>query len=315
MARVVVVGAGIAGAACAGVAADAGHAVTVLDRGRAPGGRLASPVVHGRRVDLGAAYFTVRDPRFAAVVEQWHNRGLARPWTDRFDVLDVAGPAESSIGPQRWAAPGGLRTLVRELLAGRDVVLDRNVSSVGFVEGHPTIDGDAVGAVVLAMPDPHAARLADLPVDWIGYEPVIAVAAGWPRRCWSVDDAAFVNGHPAVTLVVDDGARRGDGAPVLVAHTTSSIAAAHLADPAGAVAPVVAALGDLLGATAPDWTHAQRWTFAKPAGTHGEDAYWLDDRLVGVAGDSWCPSGSPRVESAWLSGTALGAELVHRLSG
>ena len=48
-----------------------------------------------------------------------------------------------------------------------------------------------------------------------------AVAAGWSQRCWPVADAAFVNDDPDVTLIADDGSRRGDGAAVLVAHTTA----------------------------------------------------------------------------------------------
>ena len=52
---VAVVGAGIAGAACARALLAGGVGVQVLDRGRAGGGRLASRTVSGRRVDLGAS--------------------------------------------------------------------------------------------------------------------------------------------------------------------------------------------------------------------------------------------------------------------
>ncbi|WP_346621622.1 FAD/NAD(P)-binding protein [Blastococcus montanus] len=54
-APVTVIGAGIAGLACARALRDAGREVQVLDRGRAPGGRLSSRTVHGRPVDLGAS--------------------------------------------------------------------------------------------------------------------------------------------------------------------------------------------------------------------------------------------------------------------
>ena len=39
---------------------------------------MASRRLHGRPVDLGAAYFTVSDPGFAQVVEGWRAAGLAR---------------------------------------------------------------------------------------------------------------------------------------------------------------------------------------------------------------------------------------------
>ena len=55
---------------------------------------------------------------------------------------------------------------------------------------------------------------------------------------------------------------------------------------------------------------------AKPAGTHGDAPFELVERgrPVGRCGDSWCPSGSPRVESAWLSGDRLGRALAARLA-
>lgn len=315
MAKVVVVGAGISGAACAAVLSAAGADVTVLDRGRAPGGRLASPVIADRRVDIGAAYLTARDAEFSAVVDSWRERGLLRPWTDTLDVVDGDGTRVTT-GPQRWAAPGGLRSLARDLLDGRSVEQERAVGSVSVVAGRPCVDGEPADAVVVAMPDPQAARLTgDLPgVDWVGYDPVIAVVAGWPSRAWPIRDAAFVNDDPDLALVADDGSRRGDGAPVLVAHSTSERARQHLDDPRGAIPFVLAALRSRVGVTQdPQWSRAHRWTFAKPAGTHGDAPYFLSDDNLGLAGDSWCPDGAPRVEAAWLSGTRLGRALAQRV--
>ncbi|GAH39598.1 unnamed protein product, partial [marine sediment metagenome] len=66
----------------------------------------------------------------------------------------------------------------------------------------------------------------------------------------------------------------------------------------------------------PSWTRAHRWTFAKPTGTHGDAEFGLltSGRPLGICGDAWCPSGAPRVESAWLSGRRLGAALAATLS-
>ncbi len=305
--RVAVVGAGLSGAACAQALRERGITVEVYERGRAPGGRMASPTVQGRRVDVGAAYFTVKDPGFSAVTDSWVERGLARPWTDTFDVLAPDG-RDATSGPVRYATSGGLRSLVRDLLP--DGV--RIETEVGALDD---LDHDAV---VLAMPDPQAARLAPDACAWVSYDPVIAVAAGWEQRRWSLADAAFVNDDPDVSFIADDGARRGDGAAVLVAHTTASRAGRHLDEPAGAVAPVLAALRRLLDVTAaPVWTHVHRWTFAKPADTHGDAEFALiaGDRPLGVCGDAWCPSGAPRVESAWLSGRGLGAAVADALEG
>ena len=306
-ARVAIVGAGLSGAACATALRERSLAVDLFERGRAPGGRMASPTLHGRRVDLGAAYFTVKDPAFNAVAEGWTARGLAHPWTDTFDVVSADG-RDTSTGPVRFATSAGMRSLVRDLLS-TEIRVEAPIDSV---------DDLPHDAVVLAMPDPQAARLAPNACDWVEYEPVIAVAAGWTQRHWTVADAAFVNGDPDVSFVADDGARRGDGAAVLVAHSTAARARTHLDRPEDAVEPVLAAVRRLLDVSAePVWTHVHRWTFAKPTGTHGDAEYALitRQRLLGICGDAWCPTGAPRVESAWLSGRRLGAAIADALLG
>lgn len=304
---VTVVGAGIAGAACAVALTRAGVPVRVVDRGRAPGGRMSSPAVHGRRVDLGAGYFTVKDDGFAEVVAGWERAGLARPWTDTFSTLSPLEAPGSKSGPVRWATPGGLRSLVRALLAEAGVEVEQDVEVTALPDG----------PVVVAMPDPQAQRVFAAPeLRFVDYEPVIAVACGYAAHDWpALHDAAFVNDHADVSFVADDGSRRGDGAAVLVAHTTPERARAHLDSPDDAVPHVVAALRDLLGTPDPTWTHVQRWTFAKPADRH-ETSFHLHTAggaPVGLAGDQWCPEGSPRVESAWRSGTDVAGAVVAAL--
>ena len=72
---VLVIGAGLAGVAAAVAAQDAGLDVRVIDRGRRPGGRMASRRLRetgtdfdGRVADHGASYFTVRDADFTEAV-------------------------------------------------------------------------------------------------------------------------------------------------------------------------------------------------------------------------------------------------------
>lgn len=292
------VGAGIAGVACARELRARGVDVRVRERAERPGGRMASPPLHGRPVDLGAAYLTARDPGFAAVVRGWADAGIARPWTDTLAVLG----GEPATGPVRWAAPGGLQSLVAALAEGLDVTYGREVRRVG---PGPVVDGERADAVVLAMPDPQAARLHVGVPPAPAWEPVTAVAAGWARRCWPELPAAFVNDHPVLTFVADDGHRRGDGAPVLVAHTTGALARAHAAKPAGAVPDVLAALRELLGVPAREWVHAHHWPYARPGGDR--EALFHLDGGVGLAGDGW---GSARVETAWRSGTSLARALA-----
>ncbi|MGI5128735.1 NAD(P)/FAD-dependent oxidoreductase [Pseudonocardia sp. CA-107938] len=293
---VVVVGAGIAGIACARELAAAGVAVQVRERADRIGGRMCSPELDGRPVDLGAAYFTVRDDGFAGVVDGWRSRGLVRTWTDTLDVIEN-GTRGTAPGPMRWAAPGGLGGLVADLATGLDVRLGHTVRSV---EPGPLVDGEPTDAVVLAMPDPQVGALVDAPAargrEW---RSVLAVAMRWRERVWAPFPAAFVNGHPLLTSVADDGDRRGDGAPVLVAHATG-----------GSPAEVVAAARELLDLPEPESVHAHHWPHAAPVDGRDEP-YLAGADGIALAGDGW---GSSRVETAWRSGSLLGRALAQRLA-
>ncbi len=326
MDAVVVVGAGIAGVACARELRGAGLPVRVVDRGRRVGGRLASRRLDDRPVDLGASYLTADpDGDFAAVVEDWHARGLARPWTDTFLALSPGEPAQEKPGPMRWGATGGSRSLVEDLAARGDVEVEQgDVGRVTTTPGGLEVDGAAASAVVLAMPDPQAVRLLgeglDAERDLLvrGSEPILALAARWSARGW--DDGvspgtfhgAFVNDDDVLSFVADDGRRRGDDAPVLVAHSTPGFAGRHLEDPDAAGPAMVTALRRLLGIDDdPAATFVQRWSLARPTGER-PDRYLLSASGLGACGDGW--GGPPKVETAWTSGRDLGRALVARLA-
>lgn len=329
--RIAVVGGGIAGIAVASAAATAGCAVDLYDRGHRLGGRLAVSTLRdtgtewdGHLVDIGASYLTVTDPSFAAVVDDWCARGVARQWTDAFHVADASGIAGVKVGPMRYAATGGLRSLVEDL--GTRLPADVRIGhpiDVSAVHGgdQPELctasgaqdDGDweSYDAIALCAPDPQIGRILDegsarvLVVDAPIWEPAMALVAVYDERCWPEIDGVFVNDDAVLTWIADDGRRRGDDAPVLVAHSSAVLAAAHLADPAGAAPAMLAALARILGIDRPPaWFTVKRWTFARPAAARPQTHRWVPDLGLGLAGDAWC--GAPRTESAWLSGTALG---------
>ncbi|GAA3007341.1 NAD(P)/FAD-dependent oxidoreductase [Microbacterium aurantiacum] len=303
---VTVVGAGISGLACARAAQAGGLSVRVLDRGRRVGGRLASRTLWDRPVDIGASYFIAPESTpFAQVVAGWRERGLARAWTDTFSVVEAEGAQTRKSGPVRWAAPRGLRSLAVDLAEGLDVRPETAVEKVAPYR----VDGEDAGEVVLAMPGPQAARLSEnAPGAGGDWEPVIAVALRWDARQWPEDlHGAFVDGHPDIAFIADDGDRRGDGAPVLVVHTTSDLARRHLDEPTGAVPAVVAATRTALGIDVdPAESFAHRWTFARPAQTEG--APFHRGPGISACGDAWGDRSA--VRTAWESGHALGLALA-----
>ena len=190
---VIVVGAGISGVACARALEAAGTPVRVLERSGRPGGRMASPPLprgseggdptpagrstSGRRTSPPATRSSSRS------CDDWERRGLARPWTDTLRSRDPDGSWSSKSGPTRWAAPGGLRSLVADLAEGLRIDTAPEVASVEPGPGRRR-RARARGRAGHARPagraaaGPRAARARRLLADR-AWNPVIAVALGY----------------------------------------------------------------------------------------------------------------------------------------
>ena len=216
----------------------------------------------------------------------------------------------------RWAAPAGLRTLVRDLLA------ELLPPAGARPRGARDLDELDHDAVVLAMPDPQAARLAGVAATAADRRSTTSPSSPSPLGASGglvARGAAFVNDDPDLSLVADDGARRGDGAAVLVAHSTAELAGRHLDDPdRGAVAPVArrGAPGARTRRRHPPGrtpTAGPSPSPPPPTATRRSACSTTAARWA-AAPTPWCPEGSPRVEAAWLSGDRLGIALAGRLT-
>src|SRR6185312_15230678 len=74
-----VIGAGMAGIACARTLVQAGHQVTVFEKSAAAGGRTATIDSPFGGFDAGVQYFTVRDARFARAIDTVP--GVCKRWS------------------------------------------------------------------------------------------------------------------------------------------------------------------------------------------------------------------------------------------
>ena len=113
--RVAVIGAGMAGVACARTLAQAGCHVTLLEKSRGYGGRMSTRQTEFGGFDHGAQYFTARDDRFQKALATTPD--VVRPWSaNTVRVLDALGHVLASTPPARephYVAKPGMNALVR----------------------------------------------------------------------------------------------------------------------------------------------------------------------------------------------------------
>jgi len=329
--KVLTIGAGIAGLTAARRLQDRGHVVTVLDKARAPGGRVATrrvlnadadrPDLVDLAFDHGAQYFTVRDSRFATEVEGWHKARAVQVWHGTLATFDSEGREPVDDAHTRWVGVPGMSAITRHLARGLDVqcgarvtTLTRDGAPGGGAAWHAAlVDGRRLGpfdAAIVAVPAPQAVPLvaASAPlsesVGAVRMHPCWAVMVAFDDRVATPFDAAFVTSSPLGWMARDRSKPQRGLAETWVLHASADWSAAHVDDDADSVGPfLLNAFADLVRARLPLPAHlsAHRWRHAcgNPPAHHGA----LIDAGAGlVACGDWCAGN--RVEGAFLSGTA-----------
>jgi predicted NAD/FAD-dependent oxidoreductase len=156
--RVAVVGAGVAGLSAARVLSDHGLEVTVLDKGRGPGGRISTrESSQGWSMDHGAQYFTARDPVFRTHLASWEAEGVVARWEGRF-VRAVGGSLEPARSEDRWVGTPGMRALALHLAEGLEVRTGLRVTEL--------VEASEAGRWLAGMDDPRGAPPEAPPGRW-----------------------------------------------------------------------------------------------------------------------------------------------------
>lgn len=327
--RVVVVGAGIAGAACARALADAGCDVQVVDKSRGCGGRLATRrlqwadaggALRTAALDHGAPGFSARGADFREWVAGALLAGVLGPWQPELAAdsrpLDDAGPMFIGMPDM----PAACRWMLARIPLTLHATVERLHKTPGgwLLEGSGPLPSQPVDAVVLALPPAQAAPLlAEFRRDWAQRAVMCTM-----QPCWTL---MGVTDPPATPLhwqaarppqgplawVLRHAARPGRGAPDGLAHWVLHAHAGwsrqHLEQPPSQVLPALqAALQGWLQQPL-QWRHAvvHRWRHAMPAARGGEasaSCWWDAAHGLGACGDFL---GSGGVEAAWASAQAL----------
>jgi renalase len=311
--RVVVVGAGMSGLVAGRALQEAGVDVEIVDKGRSPGGRLATRRIGRATLDHGAQFFTVRTPAFQRRVDDWLDRGVVGVWSYGFASGD---------GHPRYVAPRGMNSLAKDLAVGLDV----SCSTMAFaVRSTPSGDWEvaiddgsarSADAVVVTTPLPQAfALLVDTGIEleqslmFTDYDRTIAWLAVLDRPPGIVAPGGVQEPTPDVAFIADNQAKGVSDAPAITLHASPSWSEQHWDDDSDL-------LLDRLRSLAAPWTgsaivvddQVKKWRFATPR-TSWPDPCWASaDGTIVLAGDVFA---GPRLEAAHNSGLAA----AHALTG
>jgi hypothetical protein len=314
---VAVVGAGLAGLMAGRSLVDAGHEVLLLDKGRSPGGRLATRRLGRGTLDHGAQFFTVRSDEFAAHVDRWTEQGLVQEWCRGFAVDD---------GHPRFVVNGGMNALAKHLAAGLDVRCSTLVFAVRAGESRAWSvgldDGTdlAVDAVVLTCPLPQSFSLlitagVELPQDLrsTDYDRTLALLTVLDGPPAVPAPGGVQDADETFSFIGDNQAKGVSAIPAVTFHARADWSLERWDRPRDEVhAELVERARPWLGDATIVEAQVKRWRFATPQQIW-PDRCWVAPASPGrtsgslvLAGDAFA---GPRIEGAALSGLAAAAAL------
>lgn len=320
--RTAIVGAGIAGLTLARDLRDAGHQVTIFDKARGPGGRMAARRVEASTIDHGAQFFTATDPGFRQAVDQWSVHGVVAVWAPRYARIAADGSISLERDARtRFVGTPRMSAITRDLSRGLDLHCEHRIAAItgGIGDWHLHDDNhDGFGPydqVLLALPAPQAQELLD--PHGFGLE---VLGATRVAPCWAglfsfdqalaVDwDAADCDHGPLAWLARNNSKPARGRKETWIVHANPEWSQANLGrEPADVIDDLRTAFADLVGnLPEPTYAKAHRWRFAKVIQAAPKPSLYDCSLGLGACGD-WGLVG--KVEGAWLSAKHLAEQIA-----
>lgn len=320
-----VIGAGIAGLMAARTLQAQGVRVTVLDKGRGVGGRMATRRIGSAVFDHGAQFFTARNPRFQALVAAWLAASVSEEWCRGFAQPDGAAQGD---GHPRYRGAAGMTAVPKYLALGLDIQLCRRAVSAAARGAQWRVRTDqgttfTADGLLLTAPVPQSLKMLDsgetaisfdarAALAAIRYDPCIALMVQ-PRESYLPEPGGMQFPGGPIAWIGDNRKKGISLCEAVTLHAGAEFSRAHWdAEDGKVVSTLLAAATDWIAEASAD-IQVHRWRFAKPAALYPGSCLALPHPLPLVfAGDAF---GEPRVEGAALSGLAAAQALVKMLHG
>lgn len=316
--KIAVIGAGMAGLACARALQDAGFRPVVFDKGRSPGGRLATRRLDGDiRFDHGAQYVTAHGDAFRATLDGMIMKGAAAHW--RPATTGGIDPAA-----ENWiTGTPGMSALVKPLAAGLDLRVTSEVTAVereaaGWrIRTAANAAGECFDIVAGTVPVPQARQLFGAVRDIAQVLDEVTMAPCWALMLVFAGPAAAVpdvlqTGSETLSWLGRNNSKPGRHAALecWVAHATPDWSSRHLElerEPVAAL--LVDAVQRILGDAMPrvEQAIAHRWRYARTVKALGRPCLASRDGTLFLGGD-WALGA--RVECAFDSGRAIAQAII-----
>ncbi|MEQ9347338.1 MAG: FAD-dependent oxidoreductase [Thalassospira sp.] len=337
--KIAVIGAGMAGLKAASTLHKVGMDITVFEKSRGLGGRLASRRTEFGHFNHGAQYITARHPGFNTFLQQATDHNAAQEWQPNLhrgtppDATPSDAPTHAgnlALDPWYQGVPQ-MNKLIRPLVEPFEIQKQHRITSIEPLTPqtfmlHDDLDGEfgPFDGVIVTAPAPQTAELLR-PLS-SRFDPIGDVVIA---PCWSVM-AAFKKPLPTAfdamlypSPEISWAARSTQNNDIFhrrtpdhwVLHASPNWSRDHLEDDKDRVIEkLLSALRTASGIKLPDLqtVQAHRWRYARTEMPLGKSHLnGMNGRVI-AAGD-WCLGA--RVEAAWRSGQSAAHAMIETLIG
>ena len=327
-----IIGGGMSGLIAGTVLQRHGMFVTVLDKGRGIGGRLATRRIshpsYGEGVfDYGAQFFAVSHPSFQTWVDQWLRQGLVSEWARSL----------SNTGKPCYCGIESNRSIAQYLAKDLDVYTKTRATRITWESSYwivQTEEDDSLfqgNSLILTAPLPQIMDLLDQSgivisleirnrLEGVIYHPCIAILALLERPSLIPEPGGLQLSDPSLKWIACN-QKKGispQGAAVTL-HATPEFSHTHWSIDERTIADKLFHIASpWLGSTVVEY-QVHRWRYSQPQTCYGDPYLALKKPgLLMMAGDAFSSSNSAEpslnLEKAALSGLEAAKYLLEEAS-
>lgn len=329
MTRIAIIGAGLSGLVVA--QRLSAHAnVTVYEKSRGVGGRMATRYAGRYEFDHGAQFFTAGTPAFREYLRPLAEQGVIADWPATFAELD----RDRTRDIRRWGADyphyvgtPRMNEVGKWLSQGLAINTGTHIVSTVHANGKWTLVDSADRHIegfdwlILACPPAQTAKLAAEDERLVTLcrqremQACFALMLGYDEPLELPWQAALVHDAPISWISVNSSKPGRDHPCTLVVHATNAWASDHIEDDLEQVRDrMLDEAAIVCGRNLSNFDHCDvhRWRYANIAKHAGRDHYINDRMRIAACGD-WFVRG--RVEAAFTSADALARRLRELPAG
>lgn len=296
--KILIVGAGIAGLSAARILAKY-HDVTVIDKSKGVGGRMATRKIGDCQADHGAQYFSVQSKDFQELINQLLAESIVSKWqlAQRTNV--------------RYFGSEGMKMIPKKMAENINVILTEKASRI---VGNKLLAESGneyfFDQLILTQPVPQIQELLNQSsmvisakdesvLNSVKYEPCIAIMAVL-NRVTEIQNGGIMLENQPVSWIADNFQKGISIKPCVTLHASADFSTENLeGDLNGIAQKMLESVEEFIPKSSIETFQVHRWRYSLASSRYQSNFYQFDDKAIFMAGDGF---GIGNVEGAFLSG-------------